>query len=98
LTAALDAGTTISAGLNSAYFLGRLFSGDERRPSRLAAIAVLSLWSLAAFVEALAFIALGASAGGLPQADGAAWSAVRALSFFACLGISLLIARKLASE
>jgi hypothetical protein len=88
VSTALDAGTAVCAGLNSVYFLGRLLSGDERRPSRLAAIAVLTLWSLAVLLEALALLALAAAPADVPAFGSLGWTVVRLLPLAASAGVS----------
>ncbi len=95
VSAALDAATAACAGLNSVYFLVRLLSDAGRRPARLAAIAVLALWSLGMLTEALALLALAASPTDVRGLESPGWTAGRVLPFAASAGVSALIARRM---
>jgi hypothetical protein len=92
LASALDAGTAICAGINSAYFCDRLLTGVDNTARKLA-LFVLALISFGAMFEALALIATAASASEAPVTASASWAAVRLLPFLGAAGISALIAR-----
>ncbi len=96
LAAALDAGTAIRAAFNTAYFLGRLH--DERRRSRLMAIAVLAIVSFGALLEETALLALATSPDTQPSLNSVGWMALRVAPFAGAAGISALIARRMASR
>lgn len=96
VSAVLDSGTAVCAGLNSLYFAVRLFSGSDRSPSRLTALAVLWLVAMAAFVESVALLALAGTEGD-PLAT-PSWAAVRVLAFVGTGAVSALICRRLAAR
>lgn len=97
VSAVLDSGTGVLAGLNSLYFAVRLFSRSGRSPSRVAALAVLWLISLGAFVEAVVLIAL-ASPGEHGPLVASSWTTVRAIAFVSAASVSALICRRLAAR
>jgi len=89
---ALDAGTAICAGFNSAYFFDRLLFGVDGRARRLAVL-VLACVSFGTFVEAVALMASAAGPNEAGFAASASWAAVRVLPFAGAAGVSALIAR-----
>lgn len=92
LAAALDAGTAICAGINSAYFCDRLLSGVDGAARRLA-VFVLAIVSFGTLIEALALIAIVAGPNEAAVTASASWAAVRVLPFAGAAGLSALIAR-----
>jgi hypothetical protein len=92
LASALDAGTAICSGINSAYFSDRLFFGVDGAARRLA-LFVLAVVSLGAFIEAIALLATAAGPNGTPVTASASWATVRVLPFAGAAGVSALIAR-----
>ena len=92
LAGALDAGTAICAGVNSAYFCDRLLSGVDATARRVA-VAVLALVSIGTLIEALALLATATGPGQAPVTESASWAAVRLLPFAGAAGVSALIAR-----
>lgn len=92
LTAALDAGTAVCAGINSAYFCDRLLSGVDATARRIA-VAVLALVSFGTLIEALALLATAAGPNQALVTASASWAAVRLLPFAGAAAISVLIAR-----
>ncbi len=93
--AAIDMATALCAALNFAYF-ARLFTapGDETRSRRVAA-AVLAVVSLGTAVEAAALLVIAAQGDSDALASGS-WALVRALPLAGTLGVSALVARRLA--
>jgi hypothetical protein len=92
VAAALDVGTAVCAGVNSAYFCDR-WLGRVDSAARRIAVFVLGVVSFGTMIEALALLASEAGPNEAAVSTSAEWAAVRVLPFAGAAGISTLIAR-----
>ena len=96
--AALDAGTAVFAAVNAAYFVTRLAGSGAEPPARRAAVFVLAVVCLGAFVEALVLLTAFAASDHAPLISSPQWAATRLLVCIGSGGICALILRRVSEE
>lgn len=97
VVASIDIVTALCAAFNFAYFARRFVTPRNETPSRRAAVAVLTVVSLGAFVESVALLVLAAESAPVVLSSGS-WALVRALSLAGTAGIAVLVAARMAGR
>jgi hypothetical protein len=97
VVASIDVATAVCAGFSFLYFARRFTASGGMAPTRRAAVAVLSVISLATLVESVALLVLALEPSTPALASGS-WALVRAFTLAGAASLAALVAARMARQ